>query len=63
MPACDFTLRWEKLKALDGLTYKEGTRIPDRGAGLDHISDALGYLIMGVFPMITKSWSVQQVSL
>jgi hypothetical protein len=51
------------IKALDGLTYKEGSRIPDNRSGLDHITDALGYLIMGVFPMITNTVSVQQVLL
>ena len=51
------------IKALDGLTYKEGSKIPDNRSGLDHITDALGYLIMGVFPIITKSGSVTQVSM
>ena len=51
------------IKALDGLTYKNGTKIPDKSSGLDHSSDALGYLIMGAFPMITQNWSVQQVLL
>lgn len=50
-------------KALDGLTYKEGTKIPDRSSGLDHITDALGYLIMGVFPIVTHSVIIQTVSL
>ena len=30
---------------------EEGTKIIDRSSGLDHITDALGYLAMGVFPM------------
>ena len=51
------------IKALDGLTYKEGSKIPDNRSGLDHVTDALGYLIMGVFPIITKSVSITQVSL
>jgi hypothetical protein len=51
------------IKALDGLTYKEGTKIPDKRSGLDHVSDALGYLIMGVFPMFAHTVTVQQVSL
>ena len=51
------------IKALDGLTYKEGSKIPDNRSGLDHITDALGYLIMGVFPIITKDLSITQVSL
>ena len=51
------------IKALDGLTYKPGSRIPDNRSGLDHITDALGYLIMGVCPIITNTTSVQQVLL
>jgi hypothetical protein len=51
------------IKALDGLTYKEGSKIPDTRSGLDHITDAIGYLVMGVFPIITDSVSVSTVSL
>jgi hypothetical protein len=51
------------IKALDGLTYKAGTKIPDKQSGLDHIADAAGYLMMGVFPMITNTVSVHPVSL
>jgi hypothetical protein len=46
------------IRALDGLTYKEGTKIPDKSSGLDHICDALGYLIMGVFPIVTHTVSI-----
>jgi Terminase large subunit, T4likevirus-type, N-terminal len=51
------------IKALDGLTYKEGTKIPDKRSGLDHITDALGYLIMGVLPIFTNTVSIQKVSI
>jgi hypothetical protein len=51
------------IKALDGLTYKEGSKIPDNRSGLDHITDALGYLIMGVFPIVTNGVSIHQVLL
>jgi Terminase large subunit, T4likevirus-type, N-terminal len=51
------------IRALDCLTYKEGSKIPDTRSGLDHITDALGYLIMGVFPIITDSVSIHPVSL
>ncbi len=51
------------IKALDGLTFKKSTKIPDSSSGLDHITDALGYLIMGVFPMIKNSVSIQQLLL
>jgi hypothetical protein len=51
------------IKALDGLTYKAGSKIPDNRSGLDHITDALAYLIMGVFPIITHGTSITQVLL
>ena len=37
------------VKACFGLSYKEGTHIADKSGGLDHITDALGYLVMGLF--------------
>ncbi len=51
------------IKALDCLTYREGTKIPDKTSGLDHVPDALGDMIMGAFPIITNSVSIQTVSL
>jgi hypothetical protein len=47
--------------ALDCLTYKEGTKIPDKRSGLDHIADAVGYLVMGLYPVITDTVSIQTV--
>ena len=38
------------IRALDCLSYKEGSKIPDKTSGLDHIVDALGYLTMVFFP-------------
>lgn len=38
-------------RALDGFVYKEGTTIPDKDSGLDHVSDALAYQIMCELPM------------
>jgi len=43
------------IRALEGLTYKEGTRIPDKSSGFQHISDALGYLAMAVFPIVNRN--------
>lgn len=40
------------IRCLDGLTYKEDTSHPDKGLGLDHMPDALGYLVHYEFPMI-----------
>ena len=39
------------LDGLEGLTYKEGTNQPDKDRGLDHITDALGYLVHSEFPL------------
>jgi len=41
------------VKALEGLVYKEGTSQPDKSSGLDHITDALGYLCWEEFNLIT----------
>ena len=49
------------IKALDGLTYKENTKIVDRSSGFDHITDALGYLVMGVFPITGSRFSESTV--
>jgi phage terminase large subunit len=41
-------------KIIDALrkhTYKEGTRQPDKGSGLDHFNDAIGYLINHLYPV------------
>ena len=40
------------IKALDGLVYKEGTSQPDKASNLDHITDALGYAIHVLEPMV-----------
>lgn len=45
-PKCKYLIR-----SLDGVTYKEGSRIPDKSKGLEHAADALGYLIAAVFSM------------
>ena len=42
----------ETIKALEGLTYKEGTSQPDKSLGLDHITDALGYAIHELEPLV-----------
>ena len=38
--------------SLAGLTYKEGTSIPDKKSGLDHMADALGYLVWQRFNLL-----------
>lgn len=42
------------IKCLDGLTYKEDTSQPDKSLGLDHLPDALGYLVHYEFPIIER---------
>jgi hypothetical protein len=39
------------IKCLDGLTFKEGTSQPDKDMGLDHLPDALGYLVHYEYPI------------
>jgi len=39
------------IKCLDGLTYKDDTSQPDKTLGLDHLPDALGYLVHYEFPI------------
>ncbi len=51
------------IRALDTLTYKEGTKVPDKSTGLDHITDALGYLIASAFPMVRWTVTVQELLL
>jgi len=40
------------IRALAGLTYKEGTSQRDKGSGLDHICDALDYLLWQEFNVL-----------
>lgn len=42
----------ELIKSLDGMTYKQGASVPDKTLGLDHITDALGYKIHSMFPLV-----------
>jgi len=51
------------IRALDGFTFKEGTNLPDKSTGFGHITDALGYLIMGVFPMLKDEVTITRVEL
>lgn len=42
------------MKCLDGLTYKDSTSLPDKKLGLDHLPDALGYLIHMEWPIVSR---------
>lgn len=46
------------LKALSGLTYKEGTNMRDKGSGYDHICDALDYLLWQEFNILAPRVTV-----
>lgn len=46
-------------RGLDGLTYKEGTSEPDKTLGLDHITDALGYMLLWEMPLRVQSVQVR----
>lgn len=46
------------IRSLEGLTYKEGTRVPDKSSALDHAADALGYLVGAVFPTYSRTVSI-----
>ena len=49
-PRCKNTIT-----GLQGLSYKPGTSHPDKDLGLDHITDALGYLVHTEFPIADRS--------
>lgn len=49
----------ETIKGLDGMTYKKGTSQPDKTLGLDHITDALGYLVHSEFPIVRPVTSIK----
>lgn len=51
---CKYTI-----ESLEKYTYKEGTQIPDKDSGYDHIFDALSYCVAYMFP-ITKKVQPQQ---
>ena len=47
-------------EGLNKMTYKEGTRQPDKSSGHDHITDALGYYIERTWPIRNKPDTVYQ---
>lgn len=56
------------IEALEKHTYKEGTLLPDKDQGYDHLTDALGYAVEFNFPVklqrdteqaTTERWGVQ----
>jgi hypothetical protein len=58
-PKCKFLI-----ECLEKQTFKEGTNIPDKDSGFDHMNDALRYLTEYLFPirqpavpLPTRMWS------
>lgn len=47
----------EVIKSLSRHAYKEGTMVPDKDNGLDHMSDAIGYGVEYLFP-VTKNYEL-----
>ena len=39
------------IKSLERQVYKEGTHVPDKDSGHDHMNDALGYMVEYMFPL------------
>jgi hypothetical protein len=39
------------IKCISSQTYKEGTQVPDKSSNLDHMNDALGYLVHWINPI------------
>jgi hypothetical protein len=46
------------VKGFEGLTYKSGTSLPDKSTGLDHVLDALGYVVHQEFPIRKRDFAV-----
>lgn len=51
------------IRCLEGLTWKEGTSAPDKGLGLDHLPDALGYLIHSEYPIVRRTATIRPLML
>lgn len=47
------------LNSIAKQVYKEGTSVPDKSQGLDHATDALGYLVSYLFP-ITRHYDASE---
>lgn len=55
-PRCKHTIT-----GLQGLSYKPNTSQPDKSLGLDHITDALGYLVHQEFPITKRTAHTQPI--
>jgi hypothetical protein len=48
------------IKCISSQTYKEGTQIPDKSSGTDHMNDAIGYLVHWINPIRTVKLEEEQ---
>ena len=51
------------IKGLEGMTWKEGTSAPDKSLGLDHMTDAFGYLVHSEFPLVLRIATTRELLL
>jgi hypothetical protein len=50
------------VKCLDSLCFVEGSNLPDKSKGYDHITDAYSYDVLAVFPIVHDTVSQSTVS-
>lgn len=43
------------IECFEGLVYKKGTSLPDKSLNIDHIGDALGYLVHAEYPIAKRT--------
>ena len=51
------------IESVDGLQYKDGTNSADKNSGFCHLTDALAYAVIGLFPIPTGYGSVSTVQI
>jgi hypothetical protein len=51
------------VKGLEGVTYKEGTSVPDKSLNIEHATDAAAYLVHEEFPIIQRGRMASTISL
>jgi hypothetical protein len=54
-PKCKHTI-----EGFEKQVYKEGTNQPDKNSGLDHMMDAVGYCVDGLFPIKRDYGNIEQ---
>lgn len=51
------------IRSMEGQTWKAGTKIPDKSGGLDHMADALGYLVCAHFGLTGREVTSEEFML